>query len=1058
MSILLMITLLQQVVAQSRNVSGRVTDRENGDGLPGVTVVVQGTSNGVSTNSDGTYTLTVPSEGGILVFSSVGYVSQQRTIGNESQINIGLSVDTKQLSEVVVTGYGTQEKRDVTGAISSVKGDEIANLATPSFAQQLAGRAAGVQVTTPSGLLGATPRIVIRGTNSISSGTFPLVVVDGVPILTGNQSGVTPNNPLADINPSDIESYEVLKDGSATAIYGSRAANGVILITTKKGKLGRARISYDNYFGWASTLKRYDVLNADQFIEINNEKYRNLNGESAAAIALPYNDVNGQPVSTDWQDQIFRTGFQQNHALSVAGATEKTRYFFSAGYTDQKAVIDANSLNRITFRANLDQEIVKWFRVGMNLGLTRTENNGLNTSINGLSGNVTNALSLFPNVPARNPDGTPYIDATGATVGLGNNTIPIAFAYPNILFPLDNNVYRATNYRILGNVYAEAEPVKGLVFRTQYGTDVFLNDDFQYNDPRHGDGRGANGLIYQQFAPTLRWNWQNTVSFNKVVADSHKFNIVAGAEYQKTTSRSYYSQATGLSDRFFGPENIISGTFTTPNIGGGYVQTGFDSYFGRFNYAFKDRYLVSATLRADALSSLPSANRRGYFPGGSLGWRISEEGFFKNSGVGSWWNDLKIRGSYAAVGNVNIGSFPYASLFGAGKYGSQNGIGYNVNGQFGNNELQWESSKKIDVGIDLGFLDNRITASADYYRNNVDDLILFVRLPLSLGVPGNGYNANIGRMRNEGFEFTINTQNINKADFTWSTSFNFSTNKNRVLALNNNEDVINTYNVVRVGQPVGALFGYEYVGVNPSFGYPIYRKNDENGTLVQGNIDGLNGGSRNTYYLYDPANPSAANVNPREATAGQPAIVGNRSSLTATDKKILGNTNPTFFGGLTNSFAWKGFDLEIFARFSGGNKIMNVTRQQLLRQEFLNNSTEILDRWTTPGQVTSTPKLVYTNSDFINQNNNALSRFVEKGDFIRLQNITLGYTLPKAALGSALSRVRVYGQVQNIATITKYKGVDPEVNSNGQTNTQQGIDYNSNPQQRVYTAGLNVAF
>jgi TonB-linked SusC/RagA family outer membrane protein len=356
MSLILMVTLLQQVTAQNRSLSGRVTDRSSGEGLPGVTVLVKGTTNGVSTNSDGTYTLNnVQATGGTLVVSSIGYVSVEREIGTENQINVGLAVDSKQLTEVVVTGYGTQERRDVTGSIASVKGESIANLASPSFAQQLSGRAAGVTITTPSGLLGQQPRILIRGVNSISSGTTPLIVVDGVPIFTGNQSqlgsGFT-NNPLADISPNDIESYEVLKDGSASAIYGSRAANGVILITTKKGKLGRVQVNYDTYFGWAKTLKRYDVLNADDFITISNEKAKNASAASTG-IAFPYLD-NGSPVSTDWQNEIFRTGFQQNHVVSVSGATDKTNYYFSAGYTDQRGVVRANELNRFSFRSNLD--------------------------------------------------------------------------------------------------------------------------------------------------------------------------------------------------------------------------------------------------------------------------------------------------------------------------------------------------------------------------------------------------------------------------------------------------------------------------------------------------------------------------------------------------------------------------------------------------------------------------------------------------------------------------------------------------------------------------------
>ena len=1033
---MLILTLFQAVLAQTRTVSGRVTDQKSGEGLPGVTILLKGTTNGVSTNSDGAFSLSVPATGGTLVFSSVNYVTQERAIGSQSEYAIGLAPDTKQLSEVVVTGYGTQERRDVTGSVVSVKGEAIADLASPSFAQQLAGRAAGVNVQTPSGLLGQQPRIQIRGTNSISSGTYPLVVVDGQPIFTGNNSAIGSGfttNPLADINPNDIESYEVLKDGSATAIYGSRAANGVILITTKRGRQGNAKVTYDTYLGAAQTLKRYKVLGADDFITISNEKSAGANG---GVIAKPFLDADNQPVSTDWQKEVFRTGFQQNHVVAVSGGSDKVNFYFSGGYTDQKGIVKTNSLQRFSFRSNVDAKVQKWLRVGMNLGLTRTQYRGLNSSTNGLSGNVTNATSLFPNVPARNPDGTPYSNLVTGTVGQGNNTIGIDFNYPNIIFQLENNVFRSTNYRILGGTYLEVEPVAGLTLRTQGSTDVLMTDDFQYLDPRLGDGRGSNGSVYQNFAPTTRWNWINTATYNNTFADVNKLNVVIGAEYQNTSYSSYGAQGTNISAREFGLNNIITGTLATPTIYGDAGTQGLQSYFARINYSLKDRYLVTLTARSDALSSLPENNRRGLFPGGSLGWRVSEEPFFKNLGVAAW-NEFKIRGSYAQVGNVDIGYFPYASLYGPAKYGSQNGIAYNINGQFGNNDLKWETSKKIDVGVDFGFFDRRLNVSADYYRNNIDGAILAVRTPLSQGVPLNSYNANIGSLYNEGYELSLNTQNIRNENFTWSTTFNFSTNKNRVTALNNNEDIIDTYNITRVGESIGSLYGYDYRGVNKANGNPIYAKGD-GVTLVQGNV------LTSTYATYDPNN---------EANVSQSAL------LTAADKKILGQTNPKIFGGLTNSFTYGGFDLDIFLRYNFGNKIMNVTRQQLLRQDFVNNGTEILGRWQQNGDVTDVPRLVLGSSAFINNDNNALTRFVESGNFVRVQNITLGYTIPQTKVSRiGLSRVRVFAQVQNLATITNYKGVDPEVNTNVTSNRQAGVDYNSNPQQRVFTGGVNVAF
>ena len=1045
MSFVLMLTLFQVVLAQTRTVSGRVTDQKTGEGLPGVTVLLKGTSNGVSTNADGAFSLSVPATGGALVFSSVNYVTQERPLGADSQLNVGLAADTKVLSEVVVTGYGTQERRDLTGSIATVQGEAVANLATPSFAQQLGGRAAGVNVQTPSGLLGQQPRIQIRGVNSISSSTYPLVVVDGQPIFTGQNSGIDANasSGLADINPNDIESYEVLKDGSATAIYGSRAANGVILITTKHGRKGKAVVTYDGYFGAARTLKRYKVLNASDFITISNEK--NSNAGVNTPLAAAFSDANGNPVSTDWQNEIFRTGVQQNHAVSVSGASDKTNYFFSGGYTDLKGVVRSNSLQRFSFRANIDSEIKPWLRVGFNAGLTRTQTLGLNNGTNSLSGNVTSALSLFPNVPARNPDGSPYVN-NGGTLGQGNNTKGIDFSYPNIIFALDNNIYRSTSYRILANGYLEVEPVKNLRVRTQISTDSQLENDFNYLDPRQGDGRSSNGYIYQQFSPNIRWNFVNTATYNSIIAEDHKINVVVGAEYQKSTFNYYSAQGTNLSDRLLGQNGIVSGTLGSQTIGGDYQENGLQSYFGRVNYSYKDRYLLSATLRSDKLSALAPGKQQGWFPGGSIGWRVSQEDFFKNSSLAKTWTDFKVRASYARVGNsvingtsLSTGNYPYAGLYGSAQYGSQLGVSYS---NFGNGDLRWETSKKEDYGVDLGFFNGRIIASIDYYRNIVNGLILSVPTAPSLGVPNNSYSANTGGLYNKGFEFSITTQNVRSEDFTWSTSLNFSTNANQVTSLGQGGLPIpgvyqgGTYTITQVGAPVSALWGFDYQGVNAANGNPLYKKG--NGKLVQGNI------ADSKYYIYHAESPTALDT---------------LSSLSTGDKVILGQTNPKLFGGFDNTFTYKGFDLNIFLRYNVGNSIMNVTRQQLLRQDFVNNGTEILDRWTPTNPNTSTPKLWLTKSDFINTLNNSSSRFVESGSFLRVQNISLGYTFPARYAGALnLSRLRVYVQVQNLATITKYKGVDPEVNTTYTSNTVTGLDYNSNPQQRVFLGGLNVAF
>jgi TonB-linked SusC/RagA family outer membrane protein len=1056
MSLVLMFTLFQVVLAQTRTVSGRVTDQKSGEGLPGVTVLLKGTTNGVSTNSDGAFSLSVPATGGTLVFSSVNYVTQERAIGSQSDYAIGLAPDTKQLSEVVVTGYGTQERRDLTGSVATVQGQAISNLATPSFAQQLGGRAAGVSVQTPSGLLGQTPRIQIRGVNSITSGTYPLVVVDGQPIFTGSNSLVDGNasSGLADINPNDIESFEVLKDGSATAIYGTRGANGVILITTKKGRKGKATLAYDTYIGVAKTLKRYSVLGAQDFIDISNEKQRAASPNATVPLAAAFLDASGNPVSTDWQDQIFRTGVQQSHNVSVSGATDKTNYFFSGGYTNQKGVIRSNELQRFNLRGNVNADITDWLRVGFNAGLSRTQTLGLNVNPNALSGNVVSALALFPNVPVRNADGSTYVDPSTGAIGQGNNGVGISSNYPNIVNSLENNKYRSLSYRILGAGYLEVEPVKNLTIRSQMSTDTQLEDDFIYWDPRYGDGRTPVGYVYQGFAPTIRWNWQNTASYNTIIANDHKVNAVLGVEYQSTEARYYAASGTNLSDRLLGMNGINSGSLLSQNISGEYTgQNGFQSYFGRLNYSFKDRYLLSATLRSDAISSLAPGNQRGWFPGGSIGWRVSEEGFFKSSSVASVWTDFKLRASYARVGNSSLnGYFPYAGSYSAAQYASQPGIAYS---QFSNSQLRWETSKKEDYGVDLGFFGGRIVFSADYYRNFNDGLILAVPIPPSFGVPNNSYNANVGSIWNKGLELSLTTQNMRSDKFTWTTTANFSTNANQVTQLANGVPFLlgsyngNAYTITQPGSSISTLWGYDYQGVNPANGNPIYRVNrnaDGTSSLIQGNI------ATQTYLTYDAANPGATGT----------AV----AALSSSDKIQLGQTNPKIYGGLDNTFTFAGFDLNVFLRYNFGNSIMNITRQNtLLNQNFTNNGTEILGRWQSaanPGDGT-TPRLYQGRGGFINQEGNTLSRFVEKGDFVRIQNITLGYTLPTRITSALrLSRLRVYGQVQNLYTFTGYKGVDPEVNLNfgsGTTgNTVSGLDYASNPQQRIFTGGVNVSF
>jgi TonB-linked SusC/RagA family outer membrane protein len=922
-----------------------------------------------------------------------------------------------------------------------IKGADLANLATPSFDQQLGSRIAGVQVTVGNGIMGAAPRIRIRGQNSISGGGSPLIVIDNVPMISGALN--TFNNALADLNPADIESYEVLKDGAATAIYGSRAANGVILITTKRGKKGKTKVSYDTWIATASAAKRFDLLNAEQFVAINNEKVRWNNPNAAPQFSMR---PDGQ--SFDWQDEVFRKGFQQNHNISFSGGSDGTSYFFSGGYTELQGHVVSNDMKRFTFRGNIDQKVNKYLNLGVSLSLTKTENAGLNTGRNSLSGNIFAATRLFPNVDPLNPaHPTGYsIDfATPSALDRGPNLNPVENNVPNIAFVLKNNKQTSTNYRVISNAYAELviPQVEGLKLRTQYAVDVLNNRGFSYLDPRHGDGISAVGSVTESNSDITRWNWQNTLNYDHLFNDAHRVNVVLGNEYQSQVSRGFSANATALSSGFFGENGIVSGTFTTPAVTGSSTPTGFDSFFGRVSYGFKDRYLASFSIRNDGLSSLPKETRRGTFLGGSLGWRISGEEFFKNIAALSFINDFKIRGSYAEVGNDDIGAFPYLSLLGSAQYGSQNGVALGINGLVGNPALKWEKSAKTNIGLDLAFLDSRFTITFDYYRNNVSQLVLQTPTPPSMGIPNNTIAQNVGALYNQGIELRVVANILNpkgESDkLSWTVDANLTTNKNQVTELYSGQDILFPNNINRVGSPVGALFGVQFEGVNTANGNPIYRR--INGELVQLNIN------NNTYVAYNPAEPN--NVTTALTTAFSPAA----------ERVILGQTNPAWFGGISNTLRYKGFDFEVFARYSGGNKIMNVTRVDLLTLTRTNNGTEILDRWTTPGQVTNVPRLrtQNDNSNYLSGITN--SQFVEKGDFLRVQNIILGYTFPQSLIQKLnVSRIRVYGQIQNVLTWTKYRGLDPEVNANGDTNSQFGVDANTNPLARVFTFGLNIGF
>lgn len=1020
--------------AQERTVTGKVTSLDDGQALPGVNVVLKGTTTGTVTDVDGNYSISVNDGNAIIIFSFIGLATEEVVVGARSVIDFQMQSDVTQLSEIVVIGYGEVDKRKLISSVASVDGDAISKMPVASFDQALQGKAAGVQVTTTSGILGSTPKVRIRGINSITSGTDPLYVVDGVPITSGELSAFTggQTNALSDLNPADIDSYEILKDGAATAIYGSRAANGVILITTKKGVKGKAKINYSNYFGFNEAANRFELLNAEEFIQISNEKFASA-GIAPQAFPGPNNE------DTDWQDEILRKGAIQNHAFNISGGTEDINYYFSLGYADQEGAVDGNNLTRYSARANVDYKASEWLNAGVKLQVTHQKNTGLNTSSSGLSGNISNTLKAFPNVPIydeNHPTGY-NLTSNNQLLGRGNNLQNIALNLTNIRYVIDHNQQETQNLRFLGNAYLEALLPFDIKIRTQIGVDNADTRDFQSWNPIHGDG-SPTGSVYRGYYNTFQWNWQNTISWRKTLGDVHSFFVVAGTEYQKTSYDQFTGSGSDFADPFFIEKGLITGSYNTQSSSGFYGEQGFASLFGRLNYDYDNRYLASISVRRDAISQLPEDTRQDTFFGGSLGWNIAQEGFFDVSLI----NDLKIRGGWAETGNTTFQSnalFPALGTYGPELYGDLTAIRFE---NVGNPDLKWETTTKLNLGLDFSILNNRISGSIDYFTSETNDLILAAPTPPLLGIPQNSINLNVGKMENKGVEIAISSVNMEVSGFRWTSNFNATFAKNEVTALSNDDaDIISVFNIVRVGEPIGAIYGWESAGINPANGNPMYITAD--GRTIQGNPDD------NSYYLYDPNNPT--DLTPTTA-------------LSQGDKKVIGQSNPKVFGGFTNTFTYKGFDLGLVLTYAFGQKVFNGTRQNGLTNFFNNNLAEIKNRWTPANPNTDVARLSLNNDNFLNYNSslnsgNAETRWLEDGNYVRVQNISLGYTFPSNVISKLkLEQVRVFAQVQNAHVFTKYKGLDPELNVSRTSNIIAGVDLNTNPLMRTWTIGLNVTF
>ncbi len=1048
LSLIFVLTCIVGVAfAQNRQVSGKVTSVTDGAPLGGVSVLVVGTSSATQTDGSGNYSISVEGNA-TLNFSFVGYASKRVSVGSNTTVNVQLETDETSLEEVVVTGYGVRLIKDLTGSQSRVSGDKLAKEPSLSFDQALSGKMAGVQVGSSGGTLGDGVSVRIRGINSISSSSLPLYIIDGVPMNTVENTNVfnsgngTRFNPLAMINSNDIESIEVLKDASAAVLYGSRAANGVILINTKRGKKGTTNIAFDSKTTFSRPAKMLDMLGAEDFMKISNEKISNASKYFSGVTEIAKeSDVDGDGVNdrTNWLDEVYRNGIGYDNSVSISGGQEKANYFGSVRYLDQKGILENNSLKTGQVRLNTDINPLKWLKTGISLSYSKTLNNGVLTDryVNGVT---VSALQAFPTMAFSNPaTSTGYNLGSNGYLTYGNNTRVvngtnlvggnIAHPYAASALQLNQN----TPEQLLGNVYAEISPIQGLKISTKYGIDYLNNYEHQYAHPLIGGlGMSYNGMVQDNIRYRNQWVWQNYANYDRQFG-VHRISATLGMESQFTKEKQVYAGGNDFSDTFF--TDLIDGTYTgsvpgTSDVmlwsGGTLFSTGLQSYFGRVGYVFNDKYLAEVAFRSDAFSGFGLNSRWGSFPSMSLGWVASNEDFLKDV---EWLNYLKVRGSYGKVGNSRgVGAYAARTLYGGGAYTTLNGFSAS---QMGNADLRWESSTKLDVGVDFTILNDRLNFVVDYYKNDISGLILNANPPSTVGVPGGAIETNIGSMKNSGIEFSVNAKTMTRENFTWNTSLNFTTVNNEVTSLvTEGADMVDGFSVASVGRRLGTYKLIKWRGVDSQTGDPMWYTAD--------------GG----YKTYNQADKSWTYTNTDGVTTAAGSGVGGGDAQYLDESGL-----PKYYGGLDNNFTYKNIDFGFSMVYTGGFSIYNSTRASLLSNYFVNNGSEILDRWTTPGQQTDVPKLYMTETTA----NQASTRFLEKGDFLRMRTISLGYTFNDLSRWG-ISSLRLYGQVYNAFVITGYTGQDPEVSLNrNNSNIAIGVDNRSVPQPRTYTLGLNIS-
>jgi TonB-dependent starch-binding outer membrane protein SusC len=959
-------------------VSGKVLD-EAGGPLPGATVLEKGTSNGTTTNIDGYFQLEC-AENAVLVVSFVGYRSQEIAVNAQSVISVQLTPDLGQLEEVVVIGYGSVKKSDLTGSVSSVDSEELSSFPTTNVSQALQGRAAGVHIQQNSGAPGAPIQVRIRGTNSIQGGNEPLWIIDGFPS--------DPNL----INSADIESVEVLKDASATAIYGSRGANGVIIITTKKGKAGVTKVDYQGSFSLQQVRKKLDLMNAEEYARFYNIFWNNTQGQDF----FTPQDIAGMGRGTDWQNLVFRTAPVQNHNLNVSGGNDKTKFLIGTSYFDQAGIIKDNDYRRIVLRTQIDHSISDKLSVEFGSILTRTDENPTSDSEVLLA-----ALSAAPTVG-------PYYD-NGDYLIL-NEVYP--FSPDNLINPIAyfNEVSNSNvSNRVMANMAINYKPMKDLTLRISGNV---INSDYRSDFYRGLAYPQSSGSASINTSNSLNLNNYNVLTYNKEINSRNRLTFTGAFTYEEYKYKSLNAAGSGfLSDA---TETYNLGSATTPGIpSSSYQDWKLLSYLSRLNYELDGKYLLTLSFRGDGSSRYSKGNKWGYFPSGAVAWRFSDEDFM--SGL-SFLSDSKVRVGYGESGSTSISPYYTLDMLTSGKTGFQDDqYTYFAPGTRLPGSLRWETTRQIDFGLDLGFIDNRLRLTVDYYVKNTRDLLNTVQLPVSLGYSNTV--RNIGEIRNSGLELQADANIIDRA-FKWNVSANISFNKNSVVKLYEGQDirgsvfgvnVANDYiNLLREGSPISAFYGYKLAGF------------DESG-----------------HYTYQDLNGDG--------------------EVNADDKTWIGNPNPDFIYGLNSNLSYKNFDLNIFIQGSQGNDIyaLSMVNQNYKWYIGYNLSREVLnDHWSPENTDAKYPNIDQTFSTEMADN------FVYNGSYLRLKNIGLAYNFPVA--DNSMNWIKggqVYVSGQNLLTLTSYPWWDPEVNSRGGSNSiNQGIDYYSYPTSKGYTIGVKLSF